>query len=100
VNSSAPLRSKLTKIRISAQLLAIETGRYCKPITPADQRFCKYCKHLIEDEVYFLLVCPTYKDGCKKFGIDGTENIKNLSNHQSFKGSKVLCSFIKECLDL
>ena len=34
---------------------------YCKPITPADQHFCKYCKHLIEDEIHFLVVYPTFK---------------------------------------
>jgi hypothetical protein len=32
------LRNKLTKIRISAHSLAIETGRYTKPVTPSDQR--------------------------------------------------------------
>ena len=34
------LRSKLTKLRISAHSLAIETGRYCKPVVPSDRRFC------------------------------------------------------------
>ena len=36
------LRNKLTKIRISAHSLAIETGRYTKAVTPSDQRTCKY----------------------------------------------------------
>ena len=48
------LRNKLTKIRISAHSLAIETGSYTKPITPSDQRTCKYCKHLVEDEKHFF----------------------------------------------
>ena len=46
--------------------------------------FCKYCKNLVEDEIHFLLVFPTYKDVRNKFGIlefdnfDQTKNIKNL----------------------
>jgi len=36
-NLPKPLSSKLTKIRISVHPLAIESGRYCKPITPANK---------------------------------------------------------------
>jgi len=65
------LRNKLTKIRISAHSLAIETGRYMytKPVTPSDQRTCKYCKHLVEDEIHFLFQCPQYSSIRSKFGI-------------------------------
>jgi hypothetical protein len=34
-------RSLITKIRISAHQLAIETGRYMKPPLPVPERFCK-----------------------------------------------------------
>ena len=65
------LRNKLTKIRISAHSLAIETGRYMytKPVTPSDQRTCKYCKHLVGDEIHFLFQCPQYSSIRSKFGI-------------------------------
>jgi hypothetical protein len=33
------LRKQLTKLRISAHPLAIETGRYSKPKTPHNERF-------------------------------------------------------------
>jgi hypothetical protein len=26
------------------------------------QRFCKYCKKIVDDEIPFLLVCPSYKE--------------------------------------
>ena len=52
----------LTKIRISAHSLAIETGRYSKPKILACERYCKLCKDKVEDEVHFLLYCPLYKD--------------------------------------
>ena len=64
--------------------------------------FCKYCKNLVEDEIHFLLVFPTYKDVRNKFGIlefdnfDQTKNIKNLINAYSFKDSKTVCSLIKQ----
>jgi hypothetical protein len=53
------LRNKLTKIRISAHSLVIETGRYTKPVTPSDQRTCKYCKHLVENEILFFISMPS-----------------------------------------
>jgi hypothetical protein len=30
--------------------LAIETGRYSKPKTPHNEKFCKFCKDQVEDE--------------------------------------------------
>ena len=44
----------LTKLRISAHSLAIETGRYGTTQIPADQRFCKFCPRNVEDEVLSL----------------------------------------------
>lgn len=54
-------RSLLTKIKVSAQSLAIETGRYSIPKIPASERFCKFCKNVIEDETHFILNCPQYE---------------------------------------
>jgi hypothetical protein len=48
----------LSKIRLSAHSLAIETGRYNKPFTPAEERYCKYCLNQVENEKHFLLYCP------------------------------------------
>jgi hypothetical protein len=50
----------LTKIRPSANSLAIETGRYNKPFTPAEERYCKYCLNQVENEKHFLLYGPLY----------------------------------------
>ena len=47
-------------MRISAHSLAIETGRYTKPIeTPKDKRLCFHCKE-IETEYHFIFNCPLY----------------------------------------
>ena len=52
-------RSAITKLRLSNDKLAIETGQYVKP--PA-QRICTLCKTGLEDEVHFLMNCITYRD--------------------------------------
>ena len=52
-------RKNLTKLRISAHDLKIETGRYTK--TDIQNRICLNCNnHQIEDETHFLLNCSLY----------------------------------------
>ena len=61
-------RCSLTRLRISAHSLHIETGRYTRPVsTPISSRICKYCSDsAIDDEAHFLLACGTfaYKRAC------------------------------------
>ena len=37
-------RSFLSRLRVSSHNLAIERGRYTRPVTPIEQRICTYCK--------------------------------------------------------
>ena len=56
-------RKNLANFRSGCLPLAIETGRYTRPKTPLEQRFCIYCKNIcIEDEKHFLLNCDFYSD--------------------------------------
>ena len=56
------IRRNLTKLRISAHNLAIETGRYTKPIkTPVEKRICFHCKKL-EDELHFFCECELFTE--------------------------------------
>jgi len=84
LNIPRSLRSNLANIRISAHPCAIVTGRYCKSITIVYQRFCKYCKKIVGDEIPVLLVCPTYKE----FGYF----VKNKYTKVVF----VICLFLKK----
>ena len=55
-------RRNFTKFRISAHNLAIETGRYTKPIkTPVNKRACFHCKQ-IENEFHVIFECPLYDE--------------------------------------
>ena len=55
-------RRNLTKLRISAHNLAVETGRYTKgtKIMP-NKRLCFHCK-LVESEYHLVLECSLYTD--------------------------------------
>ena len=61
-------RRNLTKLRISAHDLAVETGRYTSPKTPREQRTCILCtKREVEDEFHFLIKCDLYDNERKLF---------------------------------
>ena len=54
-------RIQLTRFRLSAHHLAIETGRYNN--IERNDRLCIFCNQKqIEFEYHFLLVCPKYID--------------------------------------
>ena len=61
-------RRLFTKLRTSAHNLAIETGRYTRPITPRDKRLCLFCNQAAtEDEYHMLMDCSLYTDERKLF---------------------------------
>ena len=76
-------KSALTKLRISAHRLHIETGRYKKYDkvsktyinTPREERTCSSCTNKIEDEYHFLLECSENLDLREKF----FESIKGMT---------------------
>ena len=53
------VRTQMTKLRLSNHILMIESGRHNK--IPQDLRFCPFCPNMVETELHFLIVCPTYK---------------------------------------
>ena len=89
--------------------MAIETGRYSKPKTPHNERFCKFCKDQVkdqvEDESQVLLKCPKYNILRQKYGNDNENNedslsfIINLLNPSSSRNLKTICLFLKEAFE-
>jgi hypothetical protein len=78
-------RSSLTRLRVSAHLLASELGRRTRPVTPFEQRVCVYCQTkpstqehqpnqtnaselrdtdeiFIDTEAHFLVHCKTFNN--------------------------------------
>ena len=58
VANNFTIRRAITKLRISSHRLKIETGRYLK--LEVNKRLCNKCDlNKIEDEIHFLLECPS-----------------------------------------
>ena len=56
-------RRTLSNFRCGSLPLAIETGRYTKPVTPLNERICQFCDgNTIETEQHFLMNCNFYSD--------------------------------------
>ena len=70
------LRVSLTRLRVSAHQLRIETGRYHRPkLLPVEERLCQMCNlSAVEDELHFVFQCPRYND-------IRTELLKACRNH-------------------
>lgn len=71
-------RHDLTKFRTSAHKLNIETGRYCRPPIPLENRTCNFCKNnLVEDE-YHVFFCDLYSDLRDICGLKKVENVEEF----------------------
>ena len=55
-------RKAMSRLRISAHKLLIETGRYTNPKTPRQERICEGCNKGVEDEEHVTTECPLYDD--------------------------------------
>ena len=94
------IRSNLTKLRISAHRLFIETGRYSKPPVPRESRFCYHCKSSVEDETHFLVQCPKYVEyRIKHSPAFHTECIKEVINPTNYIITKHICCYIQEAFE-
>jgi hypothetical protein len=60
-------RIALTRFRVSAHRLEVESGRWHKPEKILfENRKCKHC-NVLEDEFHFLLECPLFTHLRKKY---------------------------------
>ena len=96
-------RTHLAKFRLSSHQLRIETGRYGNNRVERSLRICICCdKNEIEDEYYFLLVCPAYVDlraaHIKKYFYKRPNMFKfvKLSNLKNRNSLLNLAKFIKQ----
>ena len=104
-------RSAMTKLRISAHDLNIETGRYSKPRkTPLNLRKCTLCKSdSVEDEAHFLLYCDYFSVerkqlfeslvflSCKIEELDEINKLKFLLSSDDIEINNITAKFILNC---
>ena len=89
-------RCALTRLRVSAHRLEMELGRYSKPPTPVNQRFCKYClsePRSVDTEFHFLFQCTTFnlKRQCFLGKLSSLGIIIQETWPDNVKLAKVLC---------
>ena len=81
-------RKYLTRFRISAHTLEIETGRHMKQKIPVYERICKRCNSKeIEDEIHFLLSCKfnnTLRKTHLQWLFDKFTFLYNMTREQQF----------------
>ena len=79
-------RVSLTKLRVSDHKLMIEEGRRKTPKIPRENRTCKMCLGMIEDEPHFLTNCVLYGSRIKLFQNFEVlyPNFHTLDNDQKF----------------
>ena len=93
-------RSFLTRIRISAHNLNIETGRYNS--TPREQRLCKFCPSSVEDEKHFILHCPKYQNIRNSYNTlfqrirTDDDLVREILDPKDLFKTKQICKFLKE----
>ena len=99
----------MTKLRISAHNLAIETGRYARPTKiVAENRFCFNCKNKVESEYHMIFDCELYseeREDFKKKLLEFTELnfdeplslFSELMSCNDFEIGEVFCDFINSC---
>ena len=110
-------RRNLTKLRISAHNLAIETGRYNNTISsitskPIDKRLCHHCKK-VESEFHLIFECQLYDNVRKKLieRINEVSIISFQANSTTFctlmsclngdyEVSSIVCDFLNECFGI
>jgi hypothetical protein len=103
-------RRNFTRIRISSHHLAVEIGRYTKPLTPYDNRLCHFCYFdCIEDEQHFLFECPYYASErdflfsqLDFLDIDFTNTeylFVTLMSTMDYDVCSILCNYINVCIE-
>jgi len=99
------LRFYFCRLRLSVHPLRMQTGRYDRPRTEPEDRYCLCCDlRDLEDEYHFVCICPCYmairKKYLRKDLYDNPSMFKfiNYLNSQNKIELVNLSSFVKDAL--
>ena len=108
-------RKNLTRIRVSAHRLNIETQRFNgrNVYIPEDQRTCKCCEmDDKEDELHFVIKCPAYNDLRETMFSKAAQNNHHFCNYsevqkflwllsnEDLQVAKITARFVSDALEL
>jgi len=101
------LRKFVTRFRICAHSLRIQTGRYGSSNIPRNERYCLYCgSRDLEDVYHFICICPCYITIRRRF-LDRRLYVRpSVYKFNSLMGSvnasvlKNVANYIKYALDI
>ena len=64
----------------------IEEGRHFRPRIPRENRWCKFCATVVEDEQHMLIDCKLYGNRQNWFDkiTEKCPNFSSLNSHQKF----------------
>ena len=107
-NLSRDMMTGISQLRTSTHKLAIETGRYQRPVIPSNDRVCRMCNNgRVEDETHFIVQCMSYNENWKRLlqklkieistGLEEELFIKIMTTTNEVK-LKALGQYILECL--
>ena len=80
------LRKALSRLRTSSHALRIETARHDTNVLPVDERLCKFCQ-VIEDEEHFLIrfkMYTTERENMYNSLLSTGYDIRHLSDEEQF----------------
>ena len=75
-------------------------GRSCRPkLTPAEQRFCHFCKDKVEDEVHSIVDCSPYSEIRQAKGVSSAQIFVNIFKSRNEATLLILGQLIEKVLD-
>ena len=80
-------RTAFTKLRLSNHSLMIEKMRHEFPKPPETDRRCPFCPDFVENEIHFLLVCPTFsihRENLISLATRTIPNFRTLNDNEKF----------------
>ena len=103
-------RTAFTRLRLSNHQLMVEKMRHQFPKPPESERRCPFCPLNVEDEIHFLLNCPTFtihRESLISLAINTIPDFEILSDVEKFqilmteeKLVKTTAKFIRKAFEL
>jgi hypothetical protein len=96
----------ITKFGLSDHILNTERGRYTKPKTKREERYCPFCNSVENEKHFNILECSKYSDERKQLmnsfqyiGVNSI-NVNHIMNPTNIAEAYSLINYIKRSLKI